>query len=258
MADFRRRRRKRYIRRRRRDARGGVVLSVLLCVVLTPLAVLVAITVFFRVSTISVTGDAGYADSAIVKASGIKVGDNMFQFNKFDAIEGIFNEMPYLDEISIRRHLPDDVEIIVTRCTPVVALQDESDWYLIDAKGKLLENMGGKRPEGYPVIIGAELNEPKVGKYVKFIAEEKEKPLFLVLNTAINSDILQYIDYIDVERIYNIKFIYKGRFTVNIGDSEQIDKKIRFMLLMAEEKLPADAVGMIDVSDATTARFIPE
>jgi len=258
LANLRRRRRRNHIRRRRRDAGGGVVLPILLCVVLTPLAILVAITVFFRVSTISVTGDSGYEESDILKASGIKVGDNMFRFNKFESIENIFDEMPYIDEISIRRHLPDDVEIIVSRCIPVAALQNASSWYLIDAKGKILENIGENQPDGYPVIVGAELEDPKVGEYVKFIDKEKEKPLFLVLNTSINSDILQYIDNIDVDRVYNIKFTYKGRFTVNIGDSEQIDKKIRFMLLMAEEKLSADAVGTIDVSDATTARFIPE
>ena len=258
MADRRRRRKKYNNRRRHRDANGGVVLSIILCVILTPLAILIAITVFFRISTITVSGDSGYLDSEIIQSSGIKIGDNMFRFNKFEVINDIFEDMPYIDEISIRRHLPDDVEIIVTKCKPVATLECEDGWYLIDSKGKLLENKGIIKPEGYPVIKGIELQSLKVGKYVEIIDKEKEKPLFLVLNTAINSDILQYIDYIDVERIYNIKFIYKGRFTVNIGDSEQIDKKIRFMLLMAEEKLPADAVGMIDVSDATTARFIPE
>ena len=258
MADRRRRRRRHHIRRRRRDAGGGVLLPILLCVVLTPLAVLIAITVFFRISTITVTGDVGYSDSAIIKASGINIGDNMFRFNKFESIDGIFEVMPYIDEISIRRHLPDDVEIIVTKCTAVATLQYEGEWYLIDSKGKLLENKGIFQPQNYPVITGVELKTPKVGKYVEIIDKEKEKPLFLVLNTAINSDILQYIDYIDVSRVYNIKFIYKQRFTVNIGDSEQIEKKIRFMLLMAEEKLASDAVGIIDVSDATTARFIPE
>lgn len=258
MADFRRRRRRRNIRRRHGDARGGIVMPIILCVVLTPLALLIAITVFFRISTITVSGESGYLDSDIIRSSGIKIGDNMFRFNKFESIDNIFADMPYIDEISIRRHLPDDVEIIVTKCTAVATFQHGDDWYLIDSKGKILENKGLIKPIGYPSVIGIEFNEPKVGKYVEIIDKEKEKPLFLVLNTSINSDILQHIGYIDMSRVYNIKFDYKERFTVNIGDSESIEKKIRFMLLMADEKLAADAVGIIDVSDAATARFIPD
>ena len=258
MADSKRRRRRRLRRRRHREARGGAIVPVILCVLLTPVAIVVAITVFFRVSVIKVTGESGYPDYSIIEASNIEIGQNMFMFDKFKVIDGIFEKMPYLDEISIRRRLPDTVEIIVTRCTAVAAIEGENGWYLIDSKGKLLENAGTDRPSDYPVIVGADSEELVVGKYIKIIDQEKQKPLFLVLNTAINNDILQYIDCIDVERVYNIKFTYKDRLVVNIGDSDQIDKKIRFMLLLAEEKLPETATGTIDVSDGTTARFIPQ
>ncbi|MBO7275443.1 MAG: FtsQ-type POTRA domain-containing protein [Clostridia bacterium] len=257
MADIRRRRRRRTHRRRHRESRGNNPLPLILCILLTPVAVVVAITVFFRVSTIKVTGESGYLDYNIIEASTIDIGQNMFMFNKFKVIDGIFEQMPYLDEISIRRRLPDTVEIIVSRCTPVAAIEGADGWYLLDAKGKLLENVGAVQPAEYPVIVGAEMDEPTVGKYIKIITEEKQKPLFLVLNTAINNDILQYIGCIDVERAYNIKFTYKDRFTVNIGDIEQIEKKFRYMLLLAEDKLPDTAVGTIDVSDGTVARFIP-
>ena len=258
MAYSRRRRRRRIHRRRHREARGGDIVPVILCVLLTPVAIVVAITVFFRVSDIKVTGESGYPDYSIIEASNIEIGQNMFMFDKFKVIDGIFEQMPYLDEISIRRRLPDTVEIIVTRCTAVATIEGEDGWYLIDSKGKLLENAGSTQPSDYPVIIGADSETPVVGKYLKIIDQEKQKPLFLVLNTAINNDILQYIDCIDVERVYNIKFTYKDRFVVNIGDSDQIDKKIRFMLLLADEKLPETATGTIDVSDGTTARFIPQ
>ena len=257
MADVRRRRRRRAHRRRRRDAGGGVVLPIILCAILTPIAVIIAVTVFFRVSEVVVSGESGYPSFEIVEASGIKTGQNMFQFNKFKAIDGIFEDMPYIDEISIRRHLPDTVEIKVSRCSPAAAIKHKDHWYLMDIKGKLLENAGNIQPEGYPVIEGAEIKEPKVGKYAEFISEETKKPLFLVLNTALNNDILQHIGCIDVEKVYNIKFTYKGRFWVNIGDSEQMEKKFRFMLAV-EDKLSPNDRGTIDLSDGTTAWFTPE
>ena len=250
------RRNKRRYGRRRHESRGGSVVPVIACIILAPLAVIFALTVFFKVATVTVSGESGYPDSRIVEASGIKVGDNMFRFNKFEAIEGIFAEMPYIDELSIRRKLPGTVEITVSRCEPALTVQSENRWYLADIKGKLLE-VSDTPHENVIKVTGAELFEPEIGKYMKIFEEEKQNPLFLLLNTLKNNGIIPYISDINMQKIYAIKFLYKDRLTVNIGTTEGIEKKLRFMLLIAEERLAPTDEGTIDVSDAVTARFIP-
>ena len=229
-----------------------------LAILTIPVAVIIAVTVFFKVGSITVNGESGYPDEDIIKASGIEIGENMFRFNKFKAKDAIFSEMPYIDEIVIRRRLPDRIEINVTRCEPVASVKQGNEWYLMDIKGKLVEKSEFSPPEGYAVITGTDMVEPKVGSYAVFSDEEKEKPLFLVLNTAEKNDIMPYIGSIAMEKLYSIKLTYKGRFTVNLGSVDQIEKKIRYMLIIAEEKLLESDRGVIDVSDGTTARFIPD
>ncbi len=251
------RKRKRYGRRNAgKRSYGGFVLPVL-AILTIPVAVLVAVTVFFKVGSITVKGESGYPDEDIIEASGIQIGENMFRFNKFKAKDGIFEKMPYIDEIIIRRRLPDKIEISVTRCEPVAAVQHGNEWYLMDLKGKLVERTVYAPPSGYVAITGMEMIDPKVGSYAVFSDEEKEKPLFLVLNTCEKNDIIPYIGSIAMEKLYSIKLTYKGRFTVNLGSIDQIEKKIRYMLIIAEEKLLESDRGVIDVSDGTTARFIP-
>ena len=61
----------------------------------------------------------------------------------------------------------------------------------------------------------------------------------------------------DFSEPYNIRFTYTARFTVNIGSTEELDTKLRYLRLITEEKLGSAAVGEIDVSDTQKARFVP-
>ncbi len=243
-------------RRRRRNRRGPGLLISFFCLVLICAAILAAVTVFFKVKEITVVGDTRYDAQELAKASQISVGENMFFLNKFAAIDRIFKDHPYLDEVTMHRRLPDTIEINVTECVPVAALESGGAYWLIDAKGKLLENIPYDRAVQTCLITGAELKEPKVGKYATFSDEEKAKALFTILNTAQNSDILKEIMGIDIQKIFEIKLQYTDRFTVELGTVEDLEKKIGFLESVIG-KLGSTDTGVIDLTDAQTARFRP-
>jgi len=244
-------------RKRRGRRRGPGVILTLLCMVLIGAAIIAAMTMFFKIREIRVQGDSRYSREQIAKASEISAGENMFLFNKFAAISRIFAVCPYLDEISMRRILPDAIEITVTECVPVAVVSSDNQWYYIDAKGKILENIGESQINGYCRITGAGLLKPQVGKYVIFSEEEKRKPIFTILNSALNDGILKNIANIDVSQAFNIRLGYLDRFTVKLGTADQLDKKLQFVHYIEDKLLPTDR-GIIDVSDVSTARFIPE
>ena len=249
-------RKKQYRRRRRRGGAG--VLVTLICLILILAAILVAVTIFFRIREIRVTGDTRYTEEQIIESSQLQPGDNMFFFNKFAVISRIFADCPYLDEISIRRQLPDVLEITVKDCVPVAAIADGSSYYVLDVNGKILEKCGEEEVAGYCKIQGATLKNPEIGEKAEFEQEDQQIPLFSVLNTAQNHDILQDIGEIDISEIYNISFQYTDRFTVKIGTVEDLDQKLSYMKVIIEEKLDETTRGVIDISDVQVARFIPQ
>ncbi len=253
MASSRKRR-----RRRKKRGGGGRAFVILLVVLLTIAAIIAAVTVFFRVNEIFVTGDSRYNEQDIVIQTGIEISSNMFLFNKFTAINRLFDEFPYLDEISIRRRLPDKVEIIVIECVPVAILSTSSGDFIIDVNGKLLEKVGFDEQNDFCVIKGVALTEPEVGTYSNFSQQQQQNPLFLLLNTALNNGILENIGEIDIAHAYDISFTYLERFTVEIGTTEELDKKLRYLDVLVNEEIGANEVGTIDVSDITVARFIRE
>lgn len=242
--------------RRRRRRRGSGVFVTLLCSVVIMAAVLTAMTVFFKVRTVSVTGQSRYSAEEIAQASGIVSGQNMFFFNKFSAVSRIFAACPYLDTITMRRKLPDEIAITVTECVPVAAVESGGSYFIIDANAKLLEKTDAAGSAQYCIIRGAELKDPEVGKSADFTDSQKKKPLQTILNTAQKSDILNEIKEIDLEKIFEIKLAYSERFTVYLGTVEQLEKKVRFLGVCIADLGPEER-GIIDVSDPQRASFRP-
>ena len=106
--------RNRSTNRRRRRGRFSF-LTKLLCILLIAGAVVAALTVFFKVQSITVSGNARYTSEEVVAASGIEIEDNLFLLNKYSAAQAIFEKLPYVEEATINRALPDTIVITARR-----------------------------------------------------------------------------------------------------------------------------------------------
>ena len=264
-------------RRRRRRARrdGTPTVLVLLCLLLTVVSIILAATLFFKIETVTLTGDTRYSQQHVAEASGLKAGDNLVLFDKISVKAGIYEACPYLDTVQIRRRYPSGIEIIVTECEPVAVIQDEkaeipdpeddtktvtigeTGCWLMDRNGKLRERIPYSQPSELPRIYGLTLTDPKIGTSAEILQEDAKKPLFLLLNTAEDDGILQDIGGMDFAEPYAIRFNYLNRFVVKLGSTEDLDVKLRYLHLIVEEKLGSNAAGTLDLSDIQTARFIP-
>ena len=95
-------------RRNRRRRRGslGPLLRVL-SVLLTAVAVVAALTLFFKVDQVVVSGNSRYSAEEIIEVSGVEQGDNLILMDKYHIAEKLYTELPYITEVRINRKLPD-------------------------------------------------------------------------------------------------------------------------------------------------------
>ena len=179
--------RRRKSNRRRRGSFG--FLYKLLSVLVICAAVVMALTLFFRVDTIEVTGTERYTEKDVIEASGIQLGDNLFLLNKYEAARSIAEQLPYIDieDIRIRRELPDTLLIDVAECgTPLAVIQDGSAW-LLSPKGKIVEQLPASQAGDYAVIDGCELLAPSVGTDIALSTEyASQQSSLLALMTALD------------------------------------------------------------------------
>ena len=69
-------------------------------------ALVLGMSVFFRVAKVEVVGNSIYTAEEVVEASGIGTGDNLFFINRFSAASRIFSKLPYVDKAKVTRALP--------------------------------------------------------------------------------------------------------------------------------------------------------
>lgn len=152
--------RRRKSNRRRRGSFG--FLYKLLSVLVICGAIVAALTLFFRVDTVVITGQQRYTEEEIREASGIAEGANLVLFNKYTAANNIVSALPYIEEISINRKLPDTLLIQVRECSiPLAVVQDGSAW-LVSASGKIVDQQEAAAAAEYAQIDGCELLAPSV------------------------------------------------------------------------------------------------
>lgn len=215
--------RNRSTNRRRRRGRLSF-LTKLLCILLIAGAVVAALTVFFKVQSITVSGNARYTSEEVVAASGIEIEDNLFLLNKYSAAQAIFEKLPYVEEATINRALPDTIVITVRECAAAAGIVTPEGYWLISENGKLLEQTD-TLPSGCPGITGVEPESPALSAQLS-LGEEKTlmtETLLTLVRTAGGYGMLAGIGSIDLSDAEAITFTYLGRFTVRLPWDSDLD-----------------------------------
>ena len=126
--------------KRSQQRRSGALFKAL-AVLITAVAILLAMSVFFKISRVDVAGAETYSNEEIIKASGIEIGENLFFVDRFEAASRIFAELPYIDNVTVTRQLPNHVLITVTESSAVAVVDCEGQLYAVNQNGKVISDV---------------------------------------------------------------------------------------------------------------------
>ena len=252
----------------------------LLSVTAVVLALTLALSIFFKVEVITVSGADTYSEWAIREASGIMEGDSLFTFSRARAGARIQAELPYVDDIRFGIKLPNTVIIDIVELEVVYSVQDVSgNWWLITSAGRVVEQTDKATAASYTQVIGVKIQVPQPNDTV--IAEEDpipdataatdsqgapeatEDPLGTIPVVVTNAqrlqvalqilqeleanDIVGEVATVNVESLSEIELWYGTRYQVELGDTSQLDYKITCMQ-DAILQLSDYEMGVLDVS----------
>ena len=113
-------------------------------------AIIFGVAIFFKVTTSEVQGNSIYSAEDVIAASGVEIGDNLLLVNKATTAGNILAALPYVEEVrGIVRSMPDTIVIQVKESEAAFAVQtDVNTTWLVNSRGKALENVEGDLPEG--------------------------------------------------------------------------------------------------------------
>ncbi len=250
---------KRKTRRRRRRGGLGRLLRPL-SVLLTAVAVVAALTMFFKVSTVEVTGSSRYRDGEVAAASGVELGDNLVLLDKYRIAQRIYTELPYVTEARINRKFPSTLVLEVTETTAVASIQGAGGYWLLSAGEKLLEAVDETGAQDYLRITGLEAVNPAVSARLEL---PEDSPITLerlgqLLSAMERLEMLGRADGLDLSDRSDLVLGYDGRFQVIISYDADFDYKL-LCLLEAVKCLEPNELGTIrlNMKEANKAHFIP-
>ena len=247
--------------RRRRRGRGslGPFLR-LLSVVLTAVVIVVALTLFFEVETITVTGNGRYSIEEVIAVSGVEQGDNLILLDKYQIARRLYTELPYITDVRVNRAFPDGLTVEVTETHAALAIESAGAWWLVSESGKILEVTDAAGAEGYLLLRGMHARDAAVCAQLMLseedpITAERLKELISELSRRGMLEKAASIDASDYEKLV---IAYDGRFDVEIGYDADFSFKLD-CLRAAINELEPNETGIIRMTmdDENEVRLIP-
>ena len=246
-------------------------------VIAVVLAIVIGLSVFFKVDRVVVYGNNAYSAWAIQEASGIEGGENLLSFGRTRACGKIITALPYVKNVRIGINLPDTVNIYIEEFDVSYAVEsDDGIWWLMTSGGKITEQINKSAASGYTKIVGVKLDGPVVGNQaiakeapvqateaesdtlqteetapvVTVTANDRLQAALLILDSLELNDIVGEVSSIDVTSLFNLELMYGQRYQVKLGDTSDMDYKIS-MMKAAVAQLNDYQTGILDVSFTT-------
>lgn len=246
--------------------RGSFLLK-LISVAAVVVALVMCMSLFFRVDTILVAGAEVYSPWEIREASGIEEGDSLLGMSRGGVAGRIKSKLPYVDEVKVTISMPGTVQIDITELDVAYAIEaSDGSWWLVSAEGRVIENVGAGDALGYTRVLGVQIEAPAVNGTAQAAqqpeesteddgwntagevsAAERLKVALSMLECLEDNGIIGDILSVDVSSTGSLTMNYEDRITVILGDSEQLSYKISYMAA-ALEQLESYQSGELDVS----------
>lgn len=243
----------------------------LLTVTAVVVALVLGLSVFFKVETIAVSGANVYSIEAVQEASGIEVGDNLLTFSHARAAAQIKAELNYVNSVRFGIKLPGTVNIIIDEADVVYAIKNqEGTWWLMNSDGRLIEQTNNANAKKYTQILGVTISDPLPNEQavatesaaltetdpatgetvmvpVSVTGAQRLGAALQIVQALEANDIVGDAASVDVTRLEDIILWYGSRYQVNLGDSTNLSHKVDCMndviLQMSEYQS-----GILDIS----------
>lgn len=201
-----------------RRKRGFRLLYLLLSFILIVAAVITSSVFFFRLEKIELTGNERYSNEQILNVAAVQPNANLFLLPRGAIAKRISDTLHYIDEVKIKTHFPTTIVIEIKECIPLAAMKTEEGYWLLDAKGKILEQVEEGVAKDYISVKGLELFAPGEGEMARVNeADELKLHALCALLTALQEHgTAQEVTWIDMTQTVEITMDYMDRFTVRL------------------------------------------
>lgn len=211
-------------------------------------------TPMFNIKQISITGIEQITQEEVISLSGLSVDTNIFKNSKSNITKNI-KQNPYVENVMIKRKLPDTIEVTIEEKQKAYMLQFVNGYVYINTQGYILEISENKLE--LPIINGYKTEEDKIVPGNRLIKEDLEN-----LNNVLK--VTESLEEIEIARnkITSIDISNKEDYTVYIeeekkiihfGEISNLSSKILYVKAMIDQEKGVE--GEIFVNGDSNGKF---
>ena len=206
--------------------------------------VFVFVSVSFNLVEIVVENNHSLSSEQIISFSRIEKGTNVFAISKKN-IKANLKENPYINEVKIRKILPNKLKLIVDERSVDYVLQLANSYIYVNQEGYVLEIASEKT--NVPVLVGLTTDLSNIKENDRLIESDlqKMKAVTKIIETAGNSGLANFITKVDVsnEKDYAIYFETEGKIAY-LGDGTDLNTRFLYIkkLLEIHQGVPGEII----------------
>ena len=231
-------------------------ISVVGCAILL-VGMLLIVLPMFRVSSIKVTGASFYTEEQIIEASGIEVGDEMLMLDRTDVYNNIWEKLPYVNGVSMRRVF-NTVTIAVEENTNLMYTAFVGRYYVLNRDFYVLSAVDNEAEvNGFLRVELPEIASLGVGSKIRFENEALDTGYVLdLLESLENGKVLSRVSSVDVSKKFNVSYVMDDCYRVELGKVGDMSIKLTLVEEILSRKEGVDGMqAVVDVSDLTKPTY---
>jgi len=188
------------------------------------------------ISKVVFSGNIHLSDEELRNLAGLRVRENLLLISSRKVAEKLTGS-PWIKSVSIRKEFPDRLHVLVSEAEPFALLDLKGHLFIVDDKGKLLEELKDGSMPFLPVISGNPFSEKEVFSEAINLAKVIKKTGLLS-----RKDHIEIIAHKPQEMALNLDGI-----VVKIGSGDYEEKLVRLTELEEEIKNRQIPVDYIDL-----------
>ena len=232
------RKRNRLIKRIKKVVKLVILLGIIIGVI-----VFATCSPIFNITNIEVLNNNRVSSETIISLSGINTNENIFRFIATKAINNI-KQNAYIENVKIRRVLPNKVEIEVMEREPIFSIPVLGEFAYMSTQGYILEI--AQNELSLPIIYGLKTTEEDITAGNRITEEDlvSLETILRIMSAMNDSGLSQKVTSIDIsnENDYSI-YMQEERKTVHLGDGSNLSNKMLYIMAILEEE--KDVAGEI-------------
>lgn len=199
----------------------------------------------FSVHTLDITEMEQYSEEEICEIIGLKMGANVFLYDKKKATEQL-NQNHYIESAKIEVSLPSTISIEINERKVRGYVPYAGSYLYIDEYGRVLD-IQNETKRVLPVVHGLKFDQFQLGELLDVKNKESFDVVVLVSQLIVKYELLSNIMEIDVDDPENITASI-NQVEIQFGSVENCEQKMAYLAQILST-IPEKDRGILDLSD---------